>query len=265
MIRISVLAIVLLSLGVVFGTQPYSQGNEQNLSERFEESDTPNPRNLKLGRFVEIEDEFEEGLDLPGEFEDIEEYDEQQIQLMAWVGVETESLEPQVRAHVPVEEDQGLMVYEVVDGSPAAKAGLKEFDILLSVNGEVLKDFDQFMQHVEKAKENALKVEVLRKGTKMEVNLKPGKRPWNFNVFMPGSITVPDDVKVTITKKGGQPVTISVQQNETTWTAKSEEEFGNLPEKVISWLFATVEEIVPFDEEEEFDEVKWFDQEEDFE
>lgn len=258
--RISVLAVILLPLGIIFGNQLSGQNDAQNSSKRFGESSIQKPRNLESTRRIEIEEEY----DSPEEFEEMEEeYDEQKIQLMAWVGIETEPLEPQVRAHISIEEDQGLMIHDVIEGSPAAKAGLKEFDILLSVNGEVLKDFDQLMQHVEKAKENAFKIEVLRKGAKMELSLKPGKRPWNFNIFMPGSVTVPDDVKITIIKKGGQPVTLTIQQNAETWAATSEEEFENLPEKVISWVFATIEEVMPF--EEEFDQDEWFDEEGDLE
>lgn len=253
MVRQSAMGIALLAFVVLMGNQLTSQGDEREREnrERRERAESSEEREERRGlRFRDFEREEEEDIDgLNWDME--EEISEEQIQLLAWIGVETGPLSPEVRAHVPVEEDQGHMVYEVIAGSPAAKAGLKEFDILLTVNSEVLKDFDQFVQLVQKAKENPLAIGILRKGAKMELSLVPGKRPWNFDVFMPGSVTVPDDVEITITKKGSEPVRLTIRQKEETWAAASEEEFEQLPEKVISWLFATVEEIMPFEEEEE--------------
>ena len=39
---------------------------------------------------------------------------------------------------------QGLLILEVVEGSPAQKAGIEIGDVLLSYNGQVITDFKSF-------------------------------------------------------------------------------------------------------------------------
>lgn len=224
------------------------------------------------GRFddedMDEEEEFSERrrgqrrrkLDDEYEFEvEIEELDPElgdaleQIELAGWIGAEVGPLDPAVAAHVPVEDGQGLMVYDVLPGSPAASAGLQEFDILVSIAGTPLKDFAQLRDQIRQAKNSELSVSILRKGQQQTVQLKPGERPWNPDIFMPGSVEIPDDVEVTISKKGGSPVTVTIRQGDQTWSAASEEEFEELPERVVMWLFETMNEFMPFEEEEEWE------------
>lgn len=68
---------------------------------------------------------------------------------------------------------------------------------MLSAGGEPLTDFGQLRQQVEKAKDSTLTVDILRKGTKQVLQLTSGKRPWNPDIFMPGTVEIPDDVEVT--------------------------------------------------------------------
>lgn len=55
-------------------------------------------------------------------------------------------------------------------GSAAEKAGIKSNDIILSVNGEKLKDAGQFMDIVNKSRGESLKIIVLRDGKTIELN-----------------------------------------------------------------------------------------------
>ena len=52
-----------------------------------------------------------------------------------------------------LENGSGLKVLDVNDDSPAAKAGLQKDDILIAVNGEELKDVDQFRSKLNDRKE----------------------------------------------------------------------------------------------------------------
>lgn len=203
------------------------------------------------GRRGDDEDEFDVEMD---DFDLEDEITEEQMEVAGWIGAEVGPLDPAVAAHVSLEDGQGLMVYGVLPESPAANAGLQEFDILISVAGTALTDFAQLRDHVSQAKGSEVSVDILRKGKKQTVPLKPGEQPWIPDVFMPGNVDLPDNVEVTISKKGGGPVTVTIRQGDQTWTASSEEEFEELPEQSVMWLFATMSEFMPFEEEEEFAE-----------
>ena len=55
---------------------------------------------------------------------------------------------PELRAQIDIPEGQGLLVRQVVPDSPAAKAGLKNFDILLRANDTDLHDMRDLMELV---------------------------------------------------------------------------------------------------------------------
>ena len=51
-----------------------------------------------------------------------------------WIGMLGGPATPELRAQLDIPEGQGLLVRQVVPDSPAAKAGLQDFDILLKAN-----------------------------------------------------------------------------------------------------------------------------------
>jgi membrane-associated protease RseP (regulator of RpoE activity) len=84
-----------------------------------------------------------------------------------------------LRAHVDLPEEQGLLVANVVPKSPAAKAGLKQYDILLKGNGKELREMKDLIDLVmsEGAKKGQITLDVLRHNKHETVNLKPEERP----------------------------------------------------------------------------------------
>lgn len=56
----------------------------------------------------------------------------------ALLGVATASLPDSLREHLGVEEGFGIQVHEVIEDSPAARAGLKRHDVLLSLDDQLL-------------------------------------------------------------------------------------------------------------------------------
>jgi serine protease Do len=58
---------------------------------------------------------------------------------LAWLGANgLQPLDPEVASYLHLEKQAGLVVSEVLDDSPAAAAGLRERDIILSVDGQPL-------------------------------------------------------------------------------------------------------------------------------
>jgi len=64
----------------------------------------------------------------------------------AWLGLSLEALDadPVVARHLAVPGRRGLLVTSIVDGSPAARAGLLAGDVVLEVDGEAALDAEQF-------------------------------------------------------------------------------------------------------------------------
>lgn len=61
---------------------------------------------------------------------------------LAWLGAHgLQPLDPEVAAYLGLEDQAGLVVSEVLDGSPAAAAGLQERDIILALDGQPLPVF----------------------------------------------------------------------------------------------------------------------------
>ena len=84
-----------------------------------------------------------------------------------------------LRAHLDLPKDQGLLVANVVPKGPAAKAGLKQHDILLKGNGKDLHDMKDLIDLVmsEGAKKGQITLDILRHNKHESVNLKPEDRP----------------------------------------------------------------------------------------
>lgn len=94
------------------------------------------------------------------------------------IGVHPEEVSDVLRAHLPVKEGVGLVVMEVVKGSPAEEAGIEKHDILIKVNDEDVKGIDTLIAQVQKsgeAKEQA-KLLVLRRGKEVEIAVSPKER-----------------------------------------------------------------------------------------
>ncbi len=89
-----------------------------------------------------------------------------------------------LRAQLDLPENQGLIVASVVPNSPAAKAGLKRYDILLKANGTALHEMPDLIDLVlaEGAKKGQITFEVLRHNKRETVYLKPEERPANAQV-----------------------------------------------------------------------------------
>jgi serine protease Do len=73
---------------------------------------------------------------------------------------------------------QGVLVAQVEQGSPAAKAGVKEGDVILEMNGKAIESYDTFRNQVAMMKPGEeLKLSVSREGKTMPLTVTLGERP----------------------------------------------------------------------------------------
>ena len=57
-----------------------------------------------------------------------------------WLGVQIQSITPEIGAALGIKEAKGAIVASVVSGGPAAKAGFQQGDVILAVNGKPVED-----------------------------------------------------------------------------------------------------------------------------
>lgn len=94
-----------------------------------------------------------------------------------WIGASVSPIPEEVAFHLNLNDGEGLLIRSVVPGSPAEKAGLAKYDVLLKIGDETISGIEQIGKIVDEAKEKALPVEFIRKGEKKTVELTPEKRP----------------------------------------------------------------------------------------
>ena len=94
-----------------------------------------------------------------------------------WIGIVGVPVEDVLRAQLNLPEGTGLVVQSVVPDSPAAAAGLREYDILTELEGQPLRELSQLVSAIEEAKENPIQVTWIRKGKSMDGEITPAKRP----------------------------------------------------------------------------------------
>lgn len=93
-----------------------------------------------------------------------------------YIGVPVEAPDEALRAHLDLPAGQGLVVKSVEPDSPAAKAGLKPFDILLSFGDKPLDDAKALVEQIRASDGKTVTLKVLRSGKRTEVPITPERR-----------------------------------------------------------------------------------------
>lgn len=89
--------------------------------------------------------------------------------LMPWLGVATEPLPAALAAQLGLSKE-GIVVSAVVPDSPAAKAGMENYDILLQMDGVALDSPETFREMVRGQKKgDKVKFHLMRKGEALDV------------------------------------------------------------------------------------------------
>jgi hypothetical protein len=93
-----------------------------------------------------------------------------------WIGIRCEPVNEALRAQLNLGAGRGLIIEEVVPNSPAAKAGLKQHDVLVQSGDTLLDDVPALMDAVAKTKDGELKLKLVRGGDTLTIAVKPAKR-----------------------------------------------------------------------------------------
>jgi membrane-associated protease RseP (regulator of RpoE activity) len=204
-----------------------------------------------------------------------------------WLGLACSPVSQALRAQLGLAEGAGLVVQEVRPDSPAAKAGIKQYDVVVKVDGKPTGKLQELIDAVDAAKDKELTIELLRGGKPVQIKAtpekrpetalpgppipgwpgapsdpnweawrkhfeqfyggEPGKEPWRFRFWGPGTILppgakaqppklaphppLPGNLSVAITKTGDGPAKISVERGDEKWEI-TEENLDQLPDDV---------------------------------
>jgi serine protease Do len=98
-----------------------------------------------------------------------------------YLGVQIRDLNPEVAERLGLAKHVGVVVGEVMENAPAAKAGLHAGDVIVSVNGKEVKDGKQ-LQHIvaELPLRKPAQMEVMRDGKKKSLDVTIEEQPTEF-------------------------------------------------------------------------------------
>jgi len=99
-----------------------------------------------------------------------------------WVGVATNPADATLRAHLKLADGSGLVVNEVIDDGPAAKARIRKNDVLVTSGSSPLKSNDDLVKSVQASKGGLISVEIRRAGAPYRVSVRPEPRKDEANV-----------------------------------------------------------------------------------
>jgi len=95
-----------------------------------------------------------------------------------YLGVNIQSVTPEIASSLGIKESKGAMVAEVVAGGPASKAGFEQGDIVTAINGQAVDDATDLTRRVANVPAGQTAVfTVARQGKPMEVKVTIGVRP----------------------------------------------------------------------------------------
>jgi membrane-associated protease RseP (regulator of RpoE activity) len=102
-----------------------------------------------------------------------------------WIGVACEPMPEALRAQLGLPKGQGVLVQDVVEGSPAAQAGLKRYDVVLALDDQGIGSAQELSQAVKRAQDKEASIRYLRAGKEATVAVKPVERPARIEVEDP--------------------------------------------------------------------------------
>ncbi len=186
-----------------------------------------------------------------------------------WLGVTCLPASGALRSQLDLPEDRGLIVIAVAPESPAAAAGIEVHDVLIEAGATVLTNVGDLINAIEVAaeEEGTMAVALMRKGKNITVEVEPAERPedlasrlsgqaeellgrlqgdaesFQFSLPRPGAILqefrqrvdLPENVSITITRKGKQPAKIVVERDDDTWEL-TEENLEELPKEIRTFV-----------------------------
>ncbi|MCG8532880.1 MAG: Do family serine endopeptidase [Desulfovibrionales bacterium] len=112
-----------------------------------------------------------------------------------WLGVSIANIDPAMAQALGLKNSEGAFVAQVMPDQPAAKAGLKDGDIITEINGEAIENSSELIQKVSALPPNSVATfTIFRKDTFITLKVKLGERNQNTQAQQP---MAPNGPKIT--------------------------------------------------------------------
>lgn len=95
-----------------------------------------------------------------------------------YLGIVPRQLSQELAQDLSLKVSSGVLIKQVIDGSPAARAGIRSFDVVLAVNGEPIRRANRLLQIIARLKPGTtVEVKLLRGGRELVRTVTAKKRP----------------------------------------------------------------------------------------
>lgn len=95
-----------------------------------------------------------------------------------WIGVESTALTPELAENLGAASAQGVIITGVLNGGPAARAGMRPGDVVTRINGRPIRTVAELRASITALRPGtAATFTTLRQGQNVEMQLVPGQRP----------------------------------------------------------------------------------------
>lgn len=95
-----------------------------------------------------------------------------------WIGAGVQELTPELVESFKLHDASGVLITEIIKGSPAEKAGIKTGDVLLSIADKPVSNWSVMLETIANIPPGeTISVEISRNNVKQSVPIKIGKRP----------------------------------------------------------------------------------------
>jgi serine protease Do len=123
------------------------------------------------------------------------------------IGVSVSSLTKQLGEYFGVPDGRGLLVNNVRENSPAAKAGLKAGDIIVEADGKEVKNNADLIRVLNDKKEGDVTLTIIRDRNRQTVQVTPEKLKGEFEPLFEGKVPTPN-YKIAIPQMQVAPYTM---------------------------------------------------------
>ncbi|MEK7722797.1 MAG: PDZ domain-containing protein [Acidobacteriota bacterium] len=130
------------------------------------------------------------------------------------IGVGISSLTKQLGDYFGVAEGKGVLINNVGENSPAAKAGLKAGDVIVEVEGKAISNTMELLRGIAEKKEGEVSLTILRNRNRQTVKVTPEKmKEGEFKIRQPseGALRVAPNVRINTGEMPRVPATAPVR------------------------------------------------------
>jgi hypothetical protein len=93
-----------------------------------------------------------------------------------WIGLRCSNVDAALRAQLGLAEGKGLIVDEVFPDSPAKKAGVQQYDVLLKIGDRELAAATDLVECVQRAEKKEIELSLIRAGKPLTLKVTPAER-----------------------------------------------------------------------------------------